>query len=529
MFYRFLKLFLPLSQRNILITVITIAGIITFQSPSYPADHIYFNYSLLGFKIKVEDLELFAQEGKITRQLNFYLKRISSEQQKQFQEFLQLNYDIDPVLVYRFSRTSVGTKMLERVGQILQIPHNTNGFYGLRAAAVQTAAEPEGVNIVSFLKHFPTDLKLNLPELLKGLKQLSQNRKETKKFISNLEQKNKNNNTSINLDELKKLSELGTFSVNKQTLELYDNQRDRQIITDLYLPQNSTSNPVIVISNGLGAKRDRFKELATHLASHGFAVVIPDHPGSDRNRQKAFLQGLYRENFDSSEFIDRPLDISYILDKIEQFQAENPQEQLNLNQVGIFGYSLGSTTALSLAGAEIDFSRLETKCSEQLNLLNISTLYQCRALELPKQRQSLKDERIKAAYMFVPFGNNLFGDKELKKIDIPTLWQTVDRDFLTSLLYEQLPAFNSLSQSDRYLVVSEKLPHTNVTLGNNASESQQKTSKIAKKYQNILSLSFFRTYVAEKSEYRNYLQPKSVNEIAQPPYNLHIEGISGEH
>ncbi|GAB4541822.1 MAG: alpha/beta hydrolase [Pleurocapsa sp.] len=519
---RFLKLFLPLYQRNILIAVITIAGIIAFQSPTHPADNIYFNYSLLGFKVKVEDLELFAKEGKITRQLNFYLKRISPEQRKQFQEFLQLNYDIDPVLVYRFSRTSVGIKMLERVGEILQIPHNTNGFYGLRAAAVQTAADPEGVNIISFLKYFPTDLKLNLPELRKGLKELSQNRKETKEFISNLEQENKSNNKQVDLDKLKKLSELGKFSVNKQTLNIYNPRRQRDLITDLYLPQNSTSSPVIVISNGLGAKRDRFKELATHLASHGFAVVIPDHPGSDRNRQKAFLKGLYRENFDSSEFIDRPIDISYILDKLEQFNTENAQNKLNLKQVGVFGYSLGSTTALSLAGAEIDFQRLETKCSEQLNLLNISTLYQCRALELPRQRQSLQDERIKAAYMFVPFGNNLFGEQELQKVAIPTLWQTVDRDFLTSLLYEQLPAFNSLSRSDRYLVVSEKLPHTNVTLGKNASDSQQKTSEIAKKYQNALSLAFFKTYVAENPEYRSHLHPASVNAIAQPPYNLHI-------
>ena len=43
-----------------------------------------------------------------------------------------------------------------------------------------------------------------------------------------------------------------------------------------------------VVSNGLGTKGDRFVELANHLASHGFAVVILDHPGSDRQRQKAY-------------------------------------------------------------------------------------------------------------------------------------------------------------------------------------------------------------------------------------------------
>ena len=271
----------------------------------------------------------------------------------------------------------------------------------------------------------------------------------------------------------------------------------------------------------MGAKRDRFEELANYLASSGFGVVIPDHPGSDRRRQKAFLKGLYQENFAATDFIDRPLDISYILDRLEELNGDRFNNRLDLGHVGLFGYSIGGTTGLSLAGAEFDFTRLEQDCAQPLNLLNISILYQCRALELPRTKQSFKDDRIKAAYMFVPFGRSIFGEGLQQEISIPVMFQVVDQDFLTSLLEEQVPLFNSLGQ-DSYLVISEKLPHSNATLSEEAQLSQAETSQVAKTYQNLLSLVFFQSYVAEDPSYIPYLSAEYLQAIAQEPYELHL-------
>ena len=52
--------------------------------------------------------------------------------------------------------------MLQRIGEIIQLPGDLNGFYGLRAAVVQTAQSPDGINLVDFLQRFPTDIKLNV-------------------------------------------------------------------------------------------------------------------------------------------------------------------------------------------------------------------------------------------------------------------------------------------------------------------------------------------------------------------------------
>ena len=366
--------------------------------PTISAERIDFNYGPLGFKVEVQDLATFAKTGEVSDSLNFYLKRISPEQTQRLRQLLTQSYDVDPVLVYRYSRTEAGISMLNRIGDLIQLPGSLNGFYGLRAAVVQTAELNQESNLINFLKQFPTDIKLNLTGIIEQVRQLSNSEQAAKDFIAKIAATETKAGSEL---EIADFSQPGKYQTRRQTLRL--NNRQRQLNTDLYLPQvNSQSLPVIVVSNGLGAKRDRFRTLAQHLASYGFAVVVPDHPGSDRRRQKAFVRGLYQENFDAGDYIDRPLDISYILDELELINRDRLNSQLNLQRVGIFGYSLGGTTALSLAGANIDFARLEQECAQPLDLLNISTLYQCRALAAPRDKISLKDERIAAAFMFVP-------------------------------------------------------------------------------------------------------------------------------
>ena len=506
-------------KSSLFLAITALVGVVAIE-PAIPAERIDFNYSLLGFSLKVEDLAAFAETGEVSNSLDFYLKRIPPQQREKLQKFLQQSYNVDPILVYRYSRTSAGIKMLQRIGEIIQLPGNLNGFYGLRAAVVQAAASKSGINLIDFLQLFPTDIRLNLGELLELVEQVSAREEDTKEFIASLSSDEKESKSD--LKDLPDLSSKGQYRVIKQTLELYDRDRNRTLNTDLYLPDKTDSIPVIVVSNGLGAKRDRFEGLANYLASYGFAVAVPDHPGSDRRRQKAFLKGLYRENFDATDYIDRPLDISYILDELEQINSKSLDNKLDLQQVGVFGYSIGGTTALSLAGAKIDLARLKQDCDRPLDLLNISILYQCRALELSPQQQSLKDERVKAAFLFVPFGNSLFSKEELSKISIPIMWQVVDRDFLTSLLTEQIPLFNSLENSTRYLVVSEKIPHSNVTLSNQQQSSQANAFDVARTYQNILSLIFFKNYVAQEKEYQSYLSSEYIQAIEQEPYKLHL-------
>ena len=88
-----------------------------------------------------------------------------------------------------------------------------------------------------------------------------------------------------------------------ETLTLVDADRPglaettaRQFEVDLYLPQNQSAAPVVIISHGWGSAKESFAWLAQHLASHGFAVAVPQHIGSDLKFQRLFLSGMFDED-----------------------------------------------------------------------------------------------------------------------------------------------------------------------------------------------------------------------------------------
>ncbi len=499
--------------------------------PARAAEYIYLNYGAFNFSLSVEALTLFAQEGKVTKELAFYLNRLSPQKQNQLRAFLRARYDVKPIILYRLGQTYAGDQLLTILGKAIQLPGGRNGYYAIRGAIIYSSTTPEGVSVINVLRNFSTNIQLDMNFIVQSIGQISSLIKETQILRESLNRQSGSNITSI--DESKRqtpldLQKTGGFTISQEILKLYDTQRDRPLTVVIYLPQSQQSEiPVIVISNGLGAHRDRFSFLARHLASHGFAVVIPDHPNSNDQRQQDFYEGLYKEPFDATEFTDRPLDVSYTLDQLEKLNQTQFQGKLNLKQVGIFGYSFGGTTAFALGGARINFTQLKQDCQSPNGFLNLSILYQCRALEIPPKNYDLQDTRIKAAFVFVPFGKSLYGQIEMQRINIPIFWQATDEDVITPLLNEQVPAFNWLPLANKYLAISEKLPHTRVILNTmnqwgNQTVSAENLIQVTQNYLNAMSLAFFQVYIAQEDEYHSYLQPSYTQVLSETPFNLHL-------
>lgn len=524
---------MPKRFRWILLSVL-VTLLITL--PAQAAERLYFNYSLFGFSITVDQLAAFAETGQPEGRLKDLLQQFSPERRAQIQAVLQARYPVDPVMVDRFGYTSSGKRLFQELGELVQSESRQNGGQGLRSAAILAADDPKGVSIISFLRQYPTDIRIDIRRILRFVQQVSDIFQQTAKTVAILNQATDQISASEpqpNWHQQADLRQPGEFVYQKHPLDLFDQERQRRILVDLYLPQAANAPvPVIVMSNGLGAGRDRFDEIAPHLASHGFAVVTLDHPGSDRQRLREFYAGLHQENFEAAEYLDRPQDISFLLDQLTQLNPTHLGNQLNLQQVGIFGYSFGGTTALALAGAEIEFDYLTTECQTETGLVNISLLYQCRALELPQdsvplQSLALKDDRIKAAFLFVPFGKSLFGQTGMAKVNIPIFWEVTDLDILTPLAVEQIPAFSALTTADKYLAVTQGLPHARVTYDALSKLIQttmpwETLKATAHSYQNALSLAFFKVYVEQADQYRPYLTASYAKALTKPPYSLSL-------
>ncbi|WP_050765826.1 alpha/beta hydrolase [Synechococcus sp. PCC 7335] len=507
------------------------------------AERIQLQYGLAGITVTRQELETFAQTGEASGGLETILARLGPDIQEQLRSALKATYNLDPVLANRFSYTRSGEQLLSEVGELIKTESGLNGFKGLRAALTLAAADPEGLTLIKFIEKFPSDIRINIAQALRFGGRFRALLSETQQTVSQLTEDTEaiaQTEPPIDFSALPDPRALGERTVSIEALTLYDQGRDRTIPTDLYLPNflatdSDRSIPVVVVSNGLGARRDRFTELANHLASHGFAVALLDHPGSDRERLSDFYNGLEAENFEPTEYIDRPLDVSFILDELSRLNQTQFSNHLDPERAGVFGYSFGGTTALALAGAEIDLEHLQHACETRSSLFNISLLYQCRALELPEgaiANATLKDDRIKAIYTFVPFSRSLYGPDGMAQVDGPVLWEATDKDILTPFVIEQLPAFSWLSDGDanpaakdRYLAVTTGLPHARITLEvldrlTGQENDWEGIRAIAENYHQMLNTAFFQVYLAGNETYRPYLQAQGARYLSQAPYDL---------
>jgi predicted dienelactone hydrolase len=496
------------------------------------AEKIYLDYGPLQFSLAVESLELYAREGEINSDLADYTRFFTPKQLEDLRTALVTSAEITPLAVAQFLYSPQGERILEQVGQIIQTKAGQPGFYAIRSALILAAAEPEGLTPLNVLKKFPTyGIRINSQRGFKLIEKLSNIVQQTEMAIATVAKEASRQmkaETSADAFPLPNFSQSGKFAFEKITLTLEDQRRKRIFPADLYLPQQQWSSlrrlPLIIISHGLGSDRITFAYLASHLASYGFAVAVPEHPGSSASQLQALFNGFASEVTPAKELIDRPLDIKYLLDRLEADYGE----QIDVRHAGIVGQSFGGYTALTLAGAKFNFNLLSQACANFDNSLNVSLLLQCLALELPNQRVNLQDRRIVAAIAINPLTSGLFGQEGLSQIQIPVMFVSGSADPVTPALSEQIEPFTWLKTPNKYLALliggthfSTLAPSTDdvVSLPPQAIGPDP---AIAQDYLQQLSLIFFNSYVANLPEYQSYLNADYAAVISQNPMPLNL-------
>jgi len=503
-------------------------------SPAQGAEQLYLSYGPLEFSLPIASLEVYAKEGKIDQALAVYANYLDSKQLEQLRQVLVTRVDVTPVAIAQFLYSSQGEIILQRIGQIVQTKAYQDGFYAIRAALIKAAADPEGLTLLNVLQKFPTyGIRINSARGFKIIDQLSNLIRQTEMAIAAVEQQEVAEASAqaslqepVNFSEMPDLPKAGPVSYSKQSLTLNDLGRRRTFPVDLYLPTSPMTGglaPVIVISHGLGSDRQTFAYLAAHLASYGFAVAVPEHPGSNAQQLQALINGFANEVTAPAELTDRPLDIKFLLDELKRSFGW----RLNLQQVGVIGQSFGGYTALALAGAAINFEQLQKDCDPSNDSLNLSLLLQCRALALPPSQYQLQDERIKAAIAINPVGSTIFGESQISKIQVPLMLVAGSDDTVAPALAEQIQPFTWLTTPNKYLVLLKGGTHFS-TLDESTGaipvppQAIGPNPAVAQDYMKALSLAFFQTYIAGQSEYQVYLSASYAQFINQYPLPLSL-------
>ncbi len=145
-------------------------------------------------------------------------------------------------------------------------------------------------------------------------------------------------------------------------LSLQDTARHRVIPLTVYYPegQGHWPFPIIVFSHGAGGSKDGYRYLGSYWASHGYVVIHPTHLGSDASGLKKHrllynLRAIKKMVKNPANFINRPADISFILDHLSDIEAMDPNLSglFDVKRVGVAGHSFGAYTTLAVAGAVV--------------------------------------------------------------------------------------------------------------------------------------------------------------------------------
>jgi predicted dienelactone hydrolase len=530
-------------RKNFLWLVLsTLLPTLGMSNSARAAERIYASYSVLQRSISINALEDYAKKGVIDDDLAVYQQYLQPQQLQELRRALVTPIKVNSVAVSQFLYTPQGEFLLGRLGEVIKTESRQPkpGFHALRSALILASAEPSGLTLLNLLRKYPSrSIHIDLARSLGIAGELEKLVSETNRAIAAVSQKSNTEaatiQPSVNLSQLPSLRRKGQFIVkDKQTLKIFDLARNRLLLTDVYLPNISTPAPVIVISHGVGSDSSNFEYLANHLASYGFAVVVPNHPGSDAKQLRSLLDGRASEAAKPQEFVDRPLDVKHVLDELEMRNKSDSRfkRRLNLQQVGVIGQSFGGYTALALAGAKINFQKLGKDCAQQAlkDTWNLSLLLQCRALELPNNQYNLRDERVKAAIALNPITSSIFGEAGLKEIQTPVMIVGSSDDTIAPALYEQILPFSWIANTQKYLVVLEGGTHFSaIGASNNSTEQVGLPSAIvgdnpaqARRYISILSLPFLETYVVGTSKYIPYLNAAYVRTISSQPLGLSL-------
>lgn len=138
--------------------------------------------------------------------------------------------------------------------------------------------------------------------------------------------------------------------------DLADSTRaGRRVPIKVHVPTLGGPYPVVVLSHGAGGHWDANFAQARHLASHGYAVLALEHVGSNTavlKRSLRWMANLEAMTRDADEVLGRPKDVSFAIDRAEQWNRahERLRGRLDPTRVGVLGHSFGAYTTLVVAG-----------------------------------------------------------------------------------------------------------------------------------------------------------------------------------
>ena len=363
-----------------------------------------------------------------------------------------------PVQTSSMVRQSIGTPLVE---QALLMASSLTSVDGkpprlitsdpTLEQALRQAAEKNNLTLLSLMRSLPgRSASIDLERGISGLRRVQNQQRHGLEIVSS--------RPAVASSAL--LSQPGPVPTQRLEASLAVPHRPKPLMVVVIRPVQGGNGHLVVISHGLWDGPESFEGWAQHLASHGYTVVLPVHPGSDSNQQRAMLSGEVPPP-GPAELRLRPLDVTAVLNGITA-GAVPSLGPVATDRVVVVGHSWGATTALQLAGARPSSGRLMQRCTNVNDPdRNLSWVLQCSFLDSADQA-ALSDPRVIAVAAVSPPLNLLFDFGSADGMQARALLVTGSRDWVVTSGPEAIDRFGPVSLLGHKLVVAKGGDHFNL-------------------------------------------------------------------
>ena len=376
-----------------------------------------------------------------------------------------------PLQLGSLMRVAQGSSLLDQVllliaslGEIdgLSAPP-TAGRADLELALRQAAANDGTLSLADVLAAVPgTTATVDLNRLLAALGRLQRQQADALPLLA-----------AVPAAKADRLSGPGPHAYRRRTLTLPISHRAVPLPVVAIEPASGGNGRLVVISHGLWDSPQNFEAWAQHLASHGYTVLLPEHPGSDAAQQQAMLSGKAPPP-GPEELMLRPRDVSALIDAAAGGRL-GLGTRVDTTKVFAVGHSWGATTVLQLAGATPSAQRLRQDCNDlESPAHNLSWVLQCSFLSAADQA-GLVDRRIQSVVAVSPPMRLLFAPGAARAMHAPVLVISGTKDWVVPVGPEAIDPIRSMVLNTgigpHRLVLAEGGDHFNLRAPAGASET----------------------------------------------------------
>ena len=138
------------------------------------AETIVFRYGAIGETFSVQELTEFAQTGKQSSTISYYLRR-TKQSPEAVRSALSREIPVRLITLDRVLNSPAGDLALDRIGRTIQTPANASNRQALRAALVLSASGDDRISLIEVFQNYPTSqLNVDGKELLTTYTQISE-------------------------------------------------------------------------------------------------------------------------------------------------------------------------------------------------------------------------------------------------------------------------------------------------------------------------------------------------------------------